>query len=110
MDKKKYFEDFCVSLIIGIVFLFIDFRVSSGVIIGYFFSIINYKMIEYRYNHLESVDAFTYISIFLSIGMLALPILISVLLPNLLSWIGVTIGLMINRTRLIIEAFLKKWL
>jgi len=108
VNRKKFFEDFLVSLIIGIIFLFIDNKISIGILVGYGFSIINYKMIEYRYYHLEKVTIFTYIGIFLSIGVLVLPLMISFIFPGLFSWIGVAIGLFINRTRLIIEGFLKK--
>lgn len=103
-----FIEDFCIALFLAVAFLFINFRISIGIIVGYAFSYLNYKTIEYRYNNLEVVNIFTYLGSLLSVGVLILPLVISFLIPTVLNWIGVVIGLLINKIRLIIGAFLNK--
>ena len=108
MNKKMFVEDFCGALILGLIFLFIDYKIAIGIVVGNIFSFLNYKTIEYRFNNLESVNIFTYLGTFLSIAVLILPLIVSFLIPNIMSWIGVTIGLLINKIRLYIGAFINK--
>lgn len=108
MNKRKYIEDLLIAVIISIIFLFIDYKISIGVLVGYLFACLNFKLIEYRYNHLETYNVWFIIGTIIGIGILALPLLLSVLYPSFMSWIGVFIGLMIIRTRIIIEAILNK--
>lgn len=108
MNKKKFIEDLLIAIVISLIFLFIDYKISIGVLVGYGFSYLNYKLIEYRYNHLESYNASFFLGTLVCILVLAIPLIISFLIPSVLNWIGVMIGLLIIRTRLIIEAFVKK--
>lgn len=108
MNKKKFIEDFIIAIVLSIIFLFVDLKISVGIIIGYGFSYLNYKLIEYRYKDLNKYTPGFMIGSIICILVLALPLLASFIYPKLLSWIGVMIGLMIIRTRLIIEAFIKK--
>ena len=88
--------------------LFIDFRLTLGVLLGYGGSFLNIKIIEHRYKHLEDVNVFTYLGIYISISALVIPILIGVLLPRYFSWLGVLIGLLLNKVSLIIDAVRNK--
>lgn len=108
MNKKKFIEDFVIAIILSIIFLFVDYKISVGVIVGYMFAYLNYKLIEYRYKDLTRYTPGFMIGSILCILVLALPLLMSFIYPNLMSWIGVVMGLMIIRTRLILEAFIKK--
>ena len=108
MNKRDLIQDFFAVLILGLLFLFIDFRLSVGLICGFAFAYLNYKLIEHRYNNLDKVSVFTYLGIFLSTFVLMVPLIISFLLPQLLSWAGVLIGLLVIKAGIIIRASLKK--
>ena len=108
MNKKEFLLDLLIAVILGVIFLFIDSKISLGIIVGYLFSILNFKLIELRYNGLETYNILAVLGSIFSIAVLAIPLVISFLIPNIMSYIGVFIGLMILRTRLIIEAFVKK--
>ena len=108
MNKRKYLENSLIVLILSIILLFLDYKISIGVVVGYLFSILNYKFIEYRYNNLETYSPLFFVGSFVSIMILAIPLVLSFIYPNFMSYIGVVIGLMILRTRLIIEAFISK--
>lgn len=101
-------QDLLVAVGVSIIFLFINFRFSIGIMAGYLFSILNYKIIEYRYNNVEIVSFLIVFGALISTFVLVVPLIVSFLIPNIMNYIGVIIGLMINRTRIIIEAFLNK--
>ena len=108
MNKRKYLENSLIVLVLSIILLFLDYKISIGVVVGYLFSILNYKFIEYRYNNLETYSPLFFVGSFVSIMILAIPLVLSFIYPNFMSYIGVVIGLMILRTRFIVEAFISK--
>ena len=108
MDKKIFISSFVVALGFIIIFLFIDFKISIGVLFGYAFSLLNYKAIEYRYTDIEKKKDYFALLKALSISLLVIPLLISFLLPNIISFIGTAIGLFIIKIIIIVNAFIKK--
>ncbi len=108
MNRRDLIQDFFAVLILGLLFLFIDHRISIGILIGFGFSYLNYKLIEYRYNNLDKVNVLTYLGIFLSTFVLIVPLVISFLLPGCISWIGAVIGVLAIKAGIIIRAFLKR--
>ena len=108
MNKRKYLEDSLIVLVLSIILLFADYKLSIGIVFGFLFSILNFKIIEYRYNHLETYGPLFFIGSLVSIMVLAIPLVLSFIYPSFMNYIGVVIGLMILRIRLIIEAFISK--
>ena len=108
MNRRDLVLDFFVVVALGFVFLFIDHRISAGIVTGFIFALINYKLIERRYQNLDKVSISTYLGIFLSTFVLIIPLFISVLFPAYLNWIGVLIGLLTIKASIIVKAVLEK--
>lgn len=102
MSKKNFLYVYLLVLLLTIIFLFIDFKISLGIIVGHLFSLINYYLIILRYRDLSKVSAFTIISIIFSTLVLVIPIMLAFLLPDIISWIGVIIGLLVLKMSIII--------
>ena len=108
MNRKAFLNEFLIVLLITLVFMFINYKISFGIILGFIFSILNYRYIEYRYKNLDTYDFSFILKTFLSISLLLLPLLISFLFPDILSYVGVMIGLLVIKIGIIIEAIIKK--
>ena len=108
MRQKKFISEAIISLVLTLLFLFLDYKISLGIVLGFIFSILNYRLIEYRYQNLDSYNIWVVIGSLICILLLGIPLLISFLLSNIFSYIGVMIGLLIIKVKLIIEAFVKK--
>lgn len=108
MSKKSFFSELLLSLLIALVFLLINYKISLGVLLGFTFSFLNYRLIEYRYNHLDTYNSWVVLGALFSTMVLAVPLMISFLLPNIFNYIGVMIGLLVIKVKLIIEAVVKK--
>ena len=67
----------------------------------------SYRLI-YRYKNIDTYNVLAILGSLICIALLGIPLLISFLLPNIFSYIGVVIGLLIIKVKLIIEAFIKK--
>lgn len=110
MSKKPFKIEFLIALLLSIVFILIDKRISLGILLGFLFSFLNYRLIEYRYKNIDTYNVLAILGSLICIALLGIPLLISFLLPNIFNYIGVVIGLLIIKVKLIIEAFIKKWL
>ena len=108
MSKKPFKIEFLIALLLSIVFILIDKRISLGILLGFLFSFLNYRLIEYRYKNIDTYNVLAILGSLICIALLGIPLLISFLLPNIFSYIGVVIGLLIIKVKLIIEAFIKK--
>lgn len=108
MNKKMFISSFVVALGLIIIFLFIDFKISIGMLLGYGFSLLNYKAIEYRYTDIEKKKRYFVLLKILSTSLLVIPLLISFLIPNYINFIGTAIGLLIIKLIIIANAFIKK--
>ena len=95
-------------MIFGIIFLFFDFRVTLGVLLGYAFSLLHQRFLEYRMDAVlknREVTSWTYFGNILSLLLLAVPLLIPFLLPQVFHWAGALIGLLYRKYYLYISAF-----
>lgn len=108
MSKRGFFSELVLSLLIAAILLLIDYKISLGVLLGFTFSFLNYRLIEYRYNHLEHYNSWVILGALFSTSLLAVPLVISFLLPNIFNYIGVVVGLLVIKVKLIIEAVIKK--
>ena len=108
MNKKMFIISFIVVLGLVTIFLFIDFKISIGILFGYGFSLLNYKAIEFRYTDIEKKKRYFILLKILSTSLLVLPLLISFLFPNVFNFIGTAIGLIIIKIIIIVNACIKK--
>lgn len=108
MSKRGFFSELVLSLLIAAIFLLIDYKISLGVLLGFTFSFLNYRLIEYRYNRLEKYNSWVILGALFSTSLLAVPLVISFLLPSIFNYIGVVVGLLVIKVKLIIEAVIKK--
>lgn len=90
---------------ISLIFLFIDHRVSVGLLFGFLCSVLNYKLIEFRYSRMKKYSRWIYLGIFAGILILTLPLLFSFLFPDVMNWIGALAGLLAVKISLYIKAF-----
>lgn len=108
MRQKRFVSEAIIVLVLALLLLFLDYKISLGVILGFIFSVLNYRLIEYRYMNMDAYNALSILGSLICILLLGIPLLISFLLPNIFSYIGVMIGLLVIKVKLIIEAFVKK--
>lgn len=103
-----FISSFVVALGLIIIFLFIDFKISIGILLGFGFSLLNFKVIEYRYTDIEKKKKYFILLKILSSFLLVLPLLISFLIPNYINFIGTAVGLLIIKLVIVTNAFIKK--
>lgn len=108
MRQKRFVSEALIVVLLALLFLFLDYKISLGIILGFIFSMLNYRLIEYRYKNMDTYNIWSILGSLICILILGVPLLISFLLPNIFNYIGVMIGLLIIKTKLIIEAFVKK--
>ena len=108
MGKKPLKVEFLIALLLSILFIFMDKKISLGILLGFLFSFLNYRLIEYRYTNLDTYNVLAVLGSLICITLLGIPLLISFLLPNVFNYVGVMIGLLIIKVKLIIEAFIQK--
>ena len=96
LTKRELF----LVAILAIIGLIINYRIGLGILLGYAFSVLHYQFLKYRVNSIlnqREVSIFAYIGSILGIGLLALPIWISFLCPQLFHWAGVLVGLIYRK-------------
>ena len=105
---KKYIEELILGIII-LLFVIVDYKIALGILIGFLFALINKKLLTYRINHLmesKKVSLLARFGGFISILLLSIPLLLSFLYPNILSWIGAFIGLLFDKLFLYLKTFI----
>ena len=95
--------------IIFVIFLFFDFRISLGMLLGALFSFLQMKLITVRTDGIlrrRKAGFLVFLSSFLSVAAMAIPLAITFLLPEVFSWIGTFIGMIFGKMFLYISAFI----
>ncbi|MBQ1508378.1 MAG: ATP synthase subunit I [Erysipelotrichaceae bacterium] len=95
-------------IVVGAIALLFDFRITLGILLGLVFSVLHQRFLEYRTDRIlsaASVGVLAYLGSLLSLLLLALPLLISFLLPGVFHWGGVFVGLMYRKFVLYFESF-----
>ena len=89
----------------------LNWRISLGLVLGYLFSQVNGKLTEMRIDALiangASPGGAQLLSFFLKPLVIALPLLLSFLLPDIFHWAGTFLGLMIPKIILITDTILR---
>lgn len=104
---KKYFR-YALLVLLVLVFLFIDRKISLGILLGYIFYHLNQRLLVFRVDSLlkaNKVSFLTYLGSISGFILLIIPILISFIYPNIFNWIGVFIGLIYEKLYLYISSF-----
>lgn len=105
---KKYFR-YALLITLILVFLFIDRKISLGILLGYLFFYLNQRFLRFRIDNLlkaSKVSFLTYLASIIGFILLIIPIFISFIYPNIFSWIGVFIGLIYEKIYLYISSFI----
>ena len=95
-------------IVVGAIALLFDFRITLGLLLGFAFSLLHQRFLEYRTDRIlssASVGVLAYIGGVLSLLLLALPLLLSFFLPGVFHWGGVFVGLMNRKFVLYFESF-----
>ena len=108
MSKRVFLGASIAVIGISLIFLFIDHRVSVGLLFGFLCSVLNYKLIEFRYKRMMKYSKWIYLGIFAGVLILVIPLFVSILFPDVMNWIGAFIGLMSIKIGLYLEAFIGK--
>ncbi len=90
---------------IALIALLIDCRISLGILLGFLFSFLQEKLVELKVDVIlqrRKAGALVFLSAFLSVAMMGIPLLISFLLPDVFSWIGVFIGMIYRKVYLFV--------
>ena len=110
--NRKITNEIKVLAVIIVVTLILNWRVATGIILGYAFSFIYGKLLEKRFalmfENLETSKSNVVIGTIISFLLLATPLLIAFLLPGLFNFLGVAFGLLYRKYFLYLEAFRKK--
>ena len=98
-----------ILLIITSLFILIDFRIATAMMMAYVFNILYQRLLVYKVDYIiksSDVNSFVYFSSILSLLILALPMLISLLFPNIFHWFGVLLALTYDKLFLYTNTFL----
>lgn len=99
-------------IVIIVIALIFNWRIATGIVLGYAFSMFYWKLLDKRFALLfefqQNVKSNVVLGTIVSFIVLAIPLVIAFLLPKLFSFIGVSIGLLYRKYYLYLEAFRKK--
>ena len=106
MNKKiKYY----ILLGILLISLVINYHITLGFILGYIFYIIYQKILILRIDYIikaNKVDIIIYLINLFGLILLAIPLLISMLYPQIFHWLGVFMGLVFDKLFIYINSFI----
>ncbi len=105
---KKYLREILFGIIFVLTLLF-DYRISLGLLLGVLFSYLQVKLITVRADGIlrrRKAGFLVFLSSILSVAAMAIPLLITFLLPDIFSWIGTFIGMIYGKMYLYISAFI----
>ena len=103
-----------IKILVGmiVIALFVKWQIATGIVLGCIFASLYGKILERRFsallsNHADS-KVVTIVGTIISFMLLAMPILIAFLLPEIFNFLGVFIGLIYRKYFIYLEAFRKK--
>lgn len=110
MNKQIYIISGLLAVIASIICLFFNWRFSTGIIIGVLSSFIYFYLLNgsFKINEDGSIGKGGIIKFIIRICIIALPLLISFLLPDYFNIFGAFAGVMIFRIVMIAFFFKKK--
>lgn len=110
MNKQIYMFSSIFGLLISVICLFFNWKISTGIIIGILSSFIYFYLLNgsFKINEDGSIDKGGIVKYFIRIIVIALPLFLSYILPEYFNIFGAFAGVMIFRIVMIIFFFKKK--
>lgn len=110
MNKQIYLYSGIISVIASIICAFFNWTISTGVIIGALSSFVYFYILNmnFKINEDGNISKGGVLGYFIRLIVLALPLLIACLLPNVFNIFGAFAGIMLFRIVMIIMFFTKK--
>lgn len=110
MKKEIILYSGVVSLLASAICFYFDWRISTGIIIGVLSSFIYFYILNmnFKINEDGNISKGGILGYFIRIIVLALPLLIACLFPNVFNIFGAFGGIMLFRLVMIIMFFIKK--
>lgn len=110
MNKHIYLISLLVSIIASLICLFFDWKISLGIILGVISSFIYFYALNksYKLNDDGTINRGGFILFIVRILIIAFPLLIACLLPNVFNIFGAFGGVMLFRIVMIVYFFKEK--
>ena len=110
MNKKIYLYSGIFGIVASIIAYFFNWRVSTGVIIGVLFSYLYFIILNMNFKIKEdgTISKGSALGFIIRILVIALPLLIACLFPNVFNIFGAFAGVMLFRIVMIILFFIEK--
>ena len=110
MKKKIYLYSLILGIFTSIICAIFDFRISTGIIIGMLSSFLYFYILNlnFKINVDGNISKGGVLGYFIRLIVIALPLLISCLLPNYFNVFGAFAGVMLFRIIMIIMFFKEK--
>ena len=103
-------KNLVVLIVITALVAIYDWRISTGIILGYLFALLHWRFLNYRFSSLDpkGVKLRVYLGMVITLLIFACPILIAMLFPQFVHFFGVFIGLMYQKYFAYVQAFRNK--
>ncbi|MDO4940583.1 MAG: ATP synthase subunit I [Erysipelotrichaceae bacterium] len=110
MDKELYIVSGIIGLVASIICFFFNWRISTGILLGLMFSFLYFYLLtlSFKIDENGNMSKGGIIGWFLRILVLALPLLIACLLPNVFNLYATFGGIMAFRLVLMVYFFKRK--
>lgn len=110
MKKEIYLYSGIISVVASLICLFFDWRISSGIMIGVLSSFLYFYIlnINFKINEDGNISKGGVFGYFARILVLAVPLLIACLLPDIFNIFGAFAGVMVFRIIMMFMFFIRK--
>ena len=111
MSPKVVRYSIVAALVLSIIFIFIDTRVTAGILLGSIFSYIYLYLLHKSYDNLLNKDISKksmFFKVMLRMMVLVVPLLISCLLPQIFNIFGAFAGLILFKFVMYADSFIKR--
>lgn len=108
MNKDQLLRNSAVAIVVSVVFLFFDKKISTGILLGFLFACLYWKMLADNIDQVIDGGRSTKAAQAGRMVVLAAPMLIACLFPEKFNVFGSFFGLMIPKLTLYILSFFRK--
>lgn len=110
MKKEIYLYSGIITIVASLICIYFDWRISSGIIIGALSSFLYFYILNmnFKINEDGNISKGGILGYFIRILVLAIPLLIACLMPNVFNIFGAFAGVMLFRIVMIVMFLIKK--
>ena len=108
MKKDQLLRNSAVAILVSVVFLFINRKVSYGILLGFAAAVLYWYMLARVIDSMISEKKPSFFALTGRMLVLAAPMLIACLFPDRINVFGSFFGLMIPKLDLYIRSFMRK--